>query len=147
MIRIARDQRGDDVATHVDVVDDLFMHARGCSRRCRDGFEQLGTLTKQNSREHHTSVSLERLDVSNLFDLFVLHENAVSNFLATIAPAIVERIAQIEAIAPGYRNAELCNLKPEAVDELVRPIFEAAGLAGDFIPWSERFPAYQPSDD
>lgn len=101
-------------------------------------------LIKQVPGErHHTPASLDQGNVAGLFDLFVNHENAVSDLLATITPAVIERLEQIEAIAPGYRNAELCNLRPDAVDRLMRPLFEAAGIEDDFIPWRQRFPDYE----
>jgi len=35
---------------------------------------------------------------------------------------------------------DLFNLDPPRVDALMRPIFEAAGIADDFMPERERFP-------
>ncbi len=67
--------------------------------------------------------------------------------LVSIAPFAIEEMVTLGRIAPGYENPSLGSLAPPKVDEFVRPIFEASGLADDFIPWREAFPDYEEGAD
>lgn len=112
-------------------LEDLFLHLRGRSRRVTEARE---TVIAGASRWE-------------LDDRTVAYENAVGDFLAAVAPAAVAMFEQVHLIAPGYADAgqdAMSNLGPAAVDELVRPIFEAAGILEDFVPWREAFPRFEP---
>lgn len=75
----------------------------------------------------------------------VEHENATSDFLPTIAPAIMRRIEEIDVIEPGYRNDELCNLELKAVDEMMRPHFQSCRDRGGLHSLAGALPNYDPA--
>jgi len=89
--------------------------------------------------KHYLPVELTRQDLTRLFDAIGDHESIVSDLIAAIADEAVECARHVGVVAPGY-SSDLLNLDPHGVDQLVRPVFEAAGIAEDFIPWRERFP-------
>ncbi|HEV8534871.1 MAG TPA: hypothetical protein VGR87_04010 [Candidatus Limnocylindria bacterium] len=134
-------------APMTEYLEAVLMHARACSRRVSASSDAIFEAAGQKEvRSHHKAVSLSSQEVSHLFSAIVEHENTVGDFIAGIAPAAVDQARRVGAIAPGYLG-DLRNLEPAEVDALVRPIFEAADITGDFIPWQERFPDLAPSDE
>lgn len=108
-------------------VEDLFLHLRGRSRRVQEA----------------RAAVVAAPTPWNVDDELVHFENVVSDFCASVARAVVAQLHEAARIAPGYVDEEqdaLTNLGPAAVDELVRPIFEACGILEDFVAWREVFP-------
>ena len=116
-------------------VDDLFRHARGCSRTVHDQFRTLHALLGQSDTDPHAlAVALDSRRANKVLDELIHYENIVSKFLAQIAPAVIDQARLVEVIAPGYETEPLAQLDPEEIDRLMRPIFERAGILEDLIP-------------
>jgi hypothetical protein len=122
-------------------LEDLFLHARGCSRRVAAAFEELERLLGQVRQDDGKTqpANLTTKDVIHVIDRSIELQSIVGKLLAEIAPAAVDQLQRLEATAPGF-SVDIFNLKPLKVDAVMRPIFEAAGIADDFIPARERFP-------
>ena len=114
------------------LIEELFLNARGCSR----------AVTAAHDDTQVARTSPDRIDA---IDSLVAFENVVSDFLAVVAPAVLERAHLVTVIAPGYAES-LINLTHQQIDALMLPIFEQAGIGSDFLPWQERFPGLAAAD-
>ena len=122
---------------------EVFLHARSRSHRVTTPYRTLVAMAGQTGRKYHQPVTLSTHETTQFFGELVAYENVVSDFLAQIAPFAIEQLNTVARLAPGYDIDALVENDPRQVDELVRPIFEAAGIADDFIPWREAFPNYK----
>src|SRR5438445_6324293 len=120
-------------------LEDLFMHAIGCSRKVNALDDDFCAQLFDSGRSHPTSVTLDQKTLSDLHDKLYDWTGKIRDLLAVIAPAAVERARAISALLPNA-TASLFNLSPQEVDRVMCPIFEASGLADDFMPADERFP-------
>ncbi len=113
-------------------LEDLFMHACGHSRRVRAARAAVMAAPTANA----------------LSDATVEYGSAVSDFLASVASVAVERLRLLRTIAPSYYaddddDAPSFDIEPDVADALARPLFEAAGILDDFVPWRELYPNYE----
>lgn len=123
-------------------LEDLFMHARSRSRRVSAASKRIHALLRQEESPHANGVELTARQANAVLDELVNFENEVGNFLASICASAAAQAAQVAAIAPGYYEDErFVESDPAKIDRLVSPIFEAAGIADDFISWREAFPS------
>jgi len=87
------------------LIEELFLNARGCSR----------AVTAAHDDTQAARTNPDRIDA---IDSLVAFENVVSDFLAVVAPAVLERAHLVTVIAPGYAES-LINLTHQQIDALM----------------------------
>lgn len=134
----------DEAATKY--LEDIFMHARGSSRKLRGQRDDIAKMLRPGG-EGSQAVLLSPTQTCELNDAIGDHIMEVEDFLAAIAPAAIQRARELAGVVRTYAQAATFDLNPPQTDELVRPMFEAAGILGDFIPWQEMFPDWTDEED
>lgn len=124
-----------------EYLEDIFMHARGSSRKLTAQRIGIRALFLTTGRAQPILLDADR--VVELDDAIGDHVMAVDDFLAAIAPAALAHAQALAAVVRAYAQEATFDITPAQGDDLVRPLFEAAGLLDDFVPWQDLMPDWQ----
>jgi hypothetical protein len=113
----------------VRYLEDIFMHVHGSDRelhRIRERIEKLWW------KQRHDDLTFKQADEYE--DLLADERREMSYLLAAVAPAAVHRADELARSTAHIYTQTILDVSGKKIDDLIRPIFEEAGIAKRFMP-------------